>query len=58
MPGTIMRFGQILFVLAFVIYFFTHFVLLTAIVAGLGFAIFIIGVMLSSLESGGDINFS
>ncbi|MDB5195275.1 MAG: hypothetical protein JWO84_459 [Parcubacteria group bacterium] len=58
MAGMLMRTGQILFVLGFVYYFFSHHVLLTALIAGLGFIIFILGAALWSLETGGDVNFS
>lgn len=53
-----MRIGFILFILGFVYYFFSHHVFLTALIAGIGFIIFIFGATLSSLSSGGDINFS
>jgi hypothetical protein len=58
MPGLFMRIGQILFVLGFVYYFFRHQVIATAIIAGFGFIVFVIGVILWSLESPGDMNFS
>ena len=58
MPSLFMRIGFILFILGFVYYFFSHHVFLTALIAGIGFIIFIFGATLSSLSSGGDINFS
>ena len=58
MPSALIRAGFVVFILAFVFYFFSHVILVTALIAGLGFVIFIGGVVLLSLESPGDINFS
>jgi hypothetical protein len=58
MPALFTRIGLVVFLLAFTYYFFTHHVLATALVGGLGFAIFIFGATLASLEASGDANFS
>lgn len=42
----------------FLSYFFSHSVLLAAIISGIGYVLFIIGLIGWSLEEPGDISFS
>ena len=58
MPKNAIRLGIGLIVAGLASYFYHHSYILSAIIAGIGYAFLIIGIILWSLEEPGDISFS
>ncbi len=57
MPSAILTLGVILFIVGLVSYFVSHSIVLAAIICGIGYTLWVIGIIGKSVESSGEVNF-
>lgn len=58
MPVAILRFGLLIAAVGFFSYFFHHHMIASAIITGIGYLLFVIGIVGWSVEASGDVSFS
>lgn len=58
MPGALIKVGCALALGGLFSFFFSHSILLAAIISGIGYLLLVIGIIGWSVESSGDVSFS